>query len=78
MSYGSEKREYKPLVKLTGLYENKSKKTGETYFAGFLGSAKVLIMKDKNAEPAKPSWTLFVQEKPDSGQAKNYGEQSPF
>ena len=56
-------RTFKPLVKLTGLYENVSQKTGETYYTGFLGSAKVVILKDKQAEPGKTTWNLCVQEK---------------
>ena len=74
----AEERQYKPLVKLTGLYENQSKRTGDTYFAGFLGNAKVMVLRDKNAEPGKPGWSLFVQEKepkPDQGQGHGcYGQ----
>ncbi|MBF0141446.1 MAG: hypothetical protein HQL74_14345 [Magnetococcales bacterium] len=63
MSY-SDKQGLKPLVKLTGLYEKQSKKIGETYLFSYLGGAKVLILKDKNAAPGKPGWSLCVQEKP--------------
>ena len=59
----STERAFKPLVKLTGLYENTSQKTGERYFTGFLGSAKVVILLDKKAEPGKTTWNLCIQEK---------------
>ena len=66
----SEKPQFKPLVKLTGLYENTSKKSGDVYFAGYLGAAKILVMRDKRAEPGKPTWGIFVQEpEPKSGQS---------
>jgi hypothetical protein len=83
----AEERKFKPLVKLTGLYENVSKKTGDTYFAGFLGNAKVMVLRDKNAEPGKPGWSLCVQEKdvkPEanggqslSGYGQQYGQGYP-
>ncbi|MBF0213035.1 MAG: hypothetical protein HQM00_05645 [Magnetococcales bacterium] len=69
----------KPLVKLTGMYENVSKNSGETYFAGYLGNSKIMLFRDKNAEPGKPGWSLCVQEKdprPDQGQSGGgYGSQ---
>lgn len=69
----AEERQYKPLVKLTGLYENVSKRTGDTYFSGYLGNVKVVVLRDKNAEQGKPGWSLCVQEKdpkPDQGQGQ--------
>ena len=67
---------YKPLVKLTGLYENKSRKSGDTYFTGYLGAAKVVILRDTRAEPGKPGWNLFVQERePKGNQGQGYGQQ---
>lgn len=74
----AEDRAFKPLIKLTGMYENVSKRSGDTYFAGFLGGAKVMLFRDKNAEPGKPGWSLCVQEKepkPDQGQGgSGYGQ----
>lgn len=54
-----------PLVKLAGLYENRSQKTGDPYFVGYLGGAKVLLLKDKRAEPGKPGWSLFITPRPE-------------
>lgn len=73
----AEERKFYHLVKLTGLYENQSKKTGDTYFAGYLGAAKILILRDTRAEPGKPGWSLFVQErepKQDQRQSQGYGQ----
>ena len=80
----SEDRKYKPLVKLTGLYENQSQRSGETYFSGYLGAVKVVVLRDKNAEPGKPGWSLCVQEKepkPEQGQgngAAGYGQSQGY
>jgi len=52
-----------PLIRLTGLYENKSRKDGSTYFSGVLGGAKVLLLKDNKAAEGAPQWTLFVTER---------------
>lgn len=59
----SEDRKNLPLVKLTGMYENQSQRTGATYFAGYLGTAKVLLLKDSKAEPGQPGWSLMIQER---------------
>lgn len=59
----AEQRAFKPLVKLTGMYENISKTSGDTYFVGFLGNAKIMLFRDKNAEQGKPGWNLCLQEK---------------
>ena len=78
----SEDRKFKPLVKLTGLYENQSKRSGETYFTGYLGAVKVVVLRNKNAEPGKPGWNLCVQEKdpkPDQGQGNTgYGQSQGY
>ncbi|MEO5349792.1 MAG: hypothetical protein H7836_09110 [Magnetococcus sp. YQC-3] len=74
----SEERKFKPLVKLTGLYENQSQRSGETYFTGYLGAVKVVVIRDKHAEPGKPGWSLCIQErdtKPDQGEGNGgYGQ----
>ncbi|WP_130471414.1 hypothetical protein [Candidatus Magnetaquicoccus inordinatus] len=80
----SEERRFKPLIKLAGLYENQSQRSGETYFAGYLGSAKVVVLRDKNAEPGKPTWSLCIQEREPkaeeggggAGQSQGYGQSS--
>ena len=51
------------LIRLTGLYENRSQKTGEVYYAGVLGGAKVLLLKDNRAADGQPTWALFIQER---------------
>jgi hypothetical protein len=54
-----------PLVKLAGMYENKSQKTGDPYFVGYMGAAKVLLLRDKKAEAGQPGWALFVSQRPE-------------
>jgi hypothetical protein len=54
-----------PLVKLAGLYENKSARTGDNYFVGYLGAAKVLLLRDKKAEPGQPGWSLCITPRPE-------------
>ena len=73
----AEQRTQKPLVKLTGMYENTSQRTGDVYFAGYLGNAKIMLFRDKNAEPGKPTWSLCLQEKdPKPDQGGGYGQQA--
>ena len=78
----SEDRKSKPLTKITGMYENQSKRTGDWYFNGLLGLVKVLMLREKNPEPGKPTWGLYIQEKdpkPDQAQGSTggYGQQTP-
>ncbi|MBF0339686.1 MAG: hypothetical protein HQL95_01820 [Magnetococcales bacterium] len=71
----------KPLVQLTGMYENTSRRSGETYYAGYLGSSKIMLFRDKNAEPGKPGWSLCVQEKdpkPSQGQGQGQPQQQGY
>lgn len=51
------------LIRLTGLYENRSQKTGETYFSGVLGGVKILLLKDNRAGEGQPGWALMVAER---------------
>ena len=51
------------LVKLTGLYENQSK-AGQTYFVGYLGASKVLVLKDKHATEGQPGWARAPSHQP--------------
>ena len=52
------------MVRLTGLYENTSK-AGQTYFVGYLGGAKVLLLKDKRAVEGQPGWALMITARPE-------------
>jgi hypothetical protein len=54
-----------PLVKLAGLYENRSQKTGDPYFVGYMGGVKVLLLRDKKAAEGQPGWALFVSQRPE-------------
>lgn len=47
-------------VLLLRLYE-KTSATGNRYFAGRLGAAKVAMFLDKRADGADPVWEVFVQ-----------------
>lgn len=51
-------------VELCRLYENTSQ-AGKTYFVGYLGKAKVLMLKDEKAAEGQPPWVLFLCERPD-------------
>jgi len=48
-------------VLLLRLYEKTSAK-GNPYFAGRMGQASVVMMRDHHAEGADPVWQLFVSE----------------
>ena len=52
------------MVKLTGLYENRSK-AGQVYFIGYLGACKVLVLKDMYATDGEPGWALLVSPRPE-------------
>ena len=58
------RRDSGPLVPLAGLYENVSGRTGATYFMGYLGKAKLVMLKARDAKEGEPGWTLYVQERP--------------
>jgi hypothetical protein len=54
--------DYGPQVKLARLYE-KTSKTGNQYFVGRLGMAKVALLKSKEvAEDGSPMWDVLLQE----------------
>lgn len=53
-----------PMIKLTGMYENTSAK-GSTYFVGYLGGSKLVMLRDMKAEEGQPQWSLFVAERPE-------------
>ena len=53
------------LIRLTGMYESQKKATGQTYFVGYLGSAKVLLLKDQRAAEGQPGWALMVAPRPE-------------
>ena len=51
------------MIKITGLWKNEDR-NGNTYFSGYLGSAKVLIFKNKYKETDKqPDYNMFVAPK---------------
>jgi hypothetical protein len=62
--------DYGPQVKLARLYE-KTSKTGNQYFVGRLGMAKVAILKSKEvAEDGSPMWDVLLQEAPSEPRRK--------
>lgn len=69
----SERRESGPLVPLAGMFENTSQRTGAVYFVGYLGKAKLVMLKAKDAKEGEPAWTLFVQERPARPQTGSEG-----
>ena len=48
-----------PLIRMCGMYENVSK-DGSTYYAGYLGGVKLLLLKNKKAGEGEAPWTLLV------------------
>lgn len=44
------------------MYQNKTN-GGETYFVGYLGKAKVLLFRNKEAKEGEPQWNAFIQER---------------
>lgn len=51
------------MIKLMGLWEKKDQ-SGNTYFTGSLGGAKVLIFKNKyKTEEKHPDWVVNLDEK---------------
>jgi hypothetical protein len=62
--------DYGPQVKLARLYE-KTSKTGNQYFVGRLGMAKVAVLKSKEAaEDGSPMWDVLLQEAPSEQRRK--------
>src|ERR1700687_3176160 len=62
--------DYGPQVKLARLYE-KTSKTGNQYFVGRLGMAKVAVLKSKEvAEDGSPMWDVLLQEAPNEPRRK--------
>ncbi|HOT83445.1 MAG TPA: hypothetical protein PLQ12_09105 [Candidatus Defluviicoccus seviourii] len=51
------------LVKLCGMYENTAKASGQAYFTGYLGAARLVMLKARDAKEGEPAWTLFIQER---------------
>ena len=51
------------LIKLTGMYENVSAKSGKRYFVGYLGGVKLLMFETKDPKEGEPPWTLFIAER---------------
>lgn len=52
------------MIKVCGLYENTSQKTGKTYFVGYAGSAKYLILPERDPKTGEPTWSLLITENP--------------
>ena len=66
------------MIQLTGLWLNQSKTTGEKYFSGNLGGAKVLIFKNKHkTEEKHPDYQLYIapKQKPQEQSTQQQGQQ---
>jgi hypothetical protein len=65
--------DYGPQVKLARLYE-KTAKTGNQYFVGRLGMAKVAVLKTKEvAEDGSPMWDVLLSEAPTKSDTRSAG-----
>ncbi|MCJ2065892.1 hypothetical protein MKK63_24755 [Methylobacterium sp. J-088] len=54
-----------PRVKLTELREYRSERTGNTYFSGYLGKARVVMLRDDRAECTGKEvarWSVLLEE----------------
>lgn len=54
-----------PRVKLTELREYRSERTGNTYFSGYLGKARVVMLRDDRAEITGKEvarWSVLLEE----------------
>lgn len=54
-----------PRVKLTELREYRSERTGNVYFAGYLGKARVVMLRDDRAECTGKEvarWSILLEE----------------
>lgn len=54
-----------PRVKLTELREYRSERTGNTYFSGYLGKARVVMLRDERAEITGKEvarWSVLLEE----------------
>jgi hypothetical protein len=54
-----------PRVKLTELREYRSERTGNTYFSGYLGKARVVMLRDDRAECTGKEvarWSILLEE----------------
>lgn len=58
-----------PMVKLGGLWANKTK-DGEKYYSGNLGGLKILVFRCNSDHPKAPAYNLFLAEKSD--EERNY------
>jgi hypothetical protein len=65
-----------PLIRMCGMYENVAK-DGSTYYAGYLGGCKILLLKNKRAAEGEAPWTLLVTAMPEKGAAKPTGAAQP-
>ena len=59
-----------PMIKICGLYQNRSK-SGRTYFVGVCGGVKYLLLENTQAEDGQPGWNLLLtpREKPQQATA---------
>jgi hypothetical protein len=55
---GEDRMNDAPLIRMCGMYENVSK-DGSTYYAGYLGGVKLLLLKNKKAGEGEAPWTLL-------------------
>ena len=51
------------LVKLADVYENVAK-SGGTCFVGYMGHAKVVMLKRRDTREGEPRWALFTAQRP--------------
>lgn len=69
------------MVRLTGLWKNKSRKTGKDYLGGKLGAAQILIFKNEKKRGEKdPEYIMYAAtpQRRDAGQDAPPPEEPPF
>jgi len=55
-----EERTKDPMVKLFGLWENKSKDGTMRYWSGIIGGVKILMYRCKSEHPQAPMFEVYV------------------
>jgi hypothetical protein len=66
-----------PKVQVATLYE-KTSASGNRYFYGYLGAARVVMLLDTKTDNTDPTWQLFVSEGPSQGDRKATEQRKPY
>lgn len=65
------------LIKIGGLWINKSKDGKTTYLSGNFGFAKILVFKNDKRNDKDPDYSMMIAEKPKPEPEENGNRQAP-